>query len=169
MSYLDKINNVVDGIDLGKPIFTVRFKNNDISLDEGNWGLNLDKDNFIKILIHKYIERRFDKATKKYCTNTADAIKEIEREVIRKMIDIFIECSPNAKPRRTNAFRNFVYVIEQNKSVQEFKNSIFDIYEYYLNSTLTETINHTNNDVHRKNIYHLLCLMEKSYGKKTGN
>lgn len=167
MGYVDKINDVLNNIDLGKPIFEVRIGSNEITLNENGWDPDLDESICIDGFISKYARRRYSKTDKEYYVDIETTTTEIEHDVMRKILDVFIKCSPNTKPRRTNIFRNFYHVVEQNRNVQEFKNSIFDIYEYYFNSTLTETIDHNNNDVHRKNIYQLLCLMEKSYGKKT--
>ena len=167
MDYREKISSVINNMDLGEPIFQVDLSRNRVNLSEASWSADLNEGDLIDRLVNRHARRSFSRTEKKYTIDTECAIQDSEREVMRDIIDIFIRCSPNAKPRRTIIFKDFYNAVDCNKHNDEFKSAMFDIYEYYFDNTLTESISSTNNDVHRTNIYQLLCLMEKKYGKKT--
>lgn len=171
MSYVDKINSVVDALDLGKPIFNVQLRGKNIRVNDQEWNPHFDMSNFVESSVKSniYRYRMFDSNKKEYYVKKDDLVDSIISEHIDSIISIFTECSPYDQPRRTNIYKDFVEVVRGNKNNEKFRDAIFNIVEYYFNSTQTDSIRHPNNDVHRKNIYHLLCLMEKSYGKKTSN
>lgn len=171
MSYVDKISNIVDKLDMGEPVFKLRIRSKYISADEKEWNPNFNTNNFTEACIDFNIKRyrMFDSSRKEYYVNKDELINSIIKECVDSIILVFSECSPYDQPRRTNVYKDFIEVVKSNKNNESFRNAIFDIQEYYFNSALTDSITHPSNDVHRKNIYHLLCLMEKSYGKKTSN
>jgi len=169
MSYQERVEKIIDSLDLGKPIFNVSLRGKYLELEESNWDPGLEDKGFIENLVNRYARRTFSSSKRAYIVDKEDAIKNIGDHAMSNVLDVFVKCSPYSEPRRTNIYKGFCNVVNDNRNNIEFKKSIFDIYEYYHNSTLTESIKHPNNDVHRKNIYQLFFLMEKSYGKKTSN
>lgn len=169
MNYIDKINSRVEGLDVGKPIFEMHVAESVIRLSGQQWSPDLDDNDWYNLLVNKSCNRTFNKERKEYYIDKDATVGRIKHDVIRSITEIFKKCSPAKEPKRTKAYRNFRAIIEENRSTIDFINSIFDVAEFFYSVTKTESIKHPKNDVHRKNIYQLLCLMEKSYGKAKTN
>lgn len=165
MSYAERIKTVVDNLDLKKPVFHLTVTRNRIETEEDRWDPDLDEDDVLSFYINRYTRRKYDTVEKTYYVDSSMAIKGLEDEMYRNSIDMFMKTSPNKEPRRTNIYRSFCNMLEENIYKQEFKDSLFNIYEYFWSNTRDKQITHKENSVHRTNIYNLLCLMEKSYGK----
>jgi len=165
MSYLDRTRTVVDSLDMGKPIFKVIVRDNRLLVKEESWHPNLDDSNLVNKLVNRHADRLFNRESKHFYIDFSSLMQSIDSEMLSDMLDIFIACSPYDAPRRTNVYKSFRDIVGREKRNLEFKKSMFDIFEYYTTTTVTDSISKSENDVHRKNIYHLLCLMEKSYGK----
>lgn len=169
MSYKDKIETIVDAVDPGEPVFRLIVDKGFISPREDRWNVNLtniSENSFYHEYIRKNIRRTFDTTDKKWQIDKAILISKVERDVIRDINILFTKCSPAVAPKRTKVYKNFKAILDKSKHNVEFMNSMFDIAEYHWNQTQTDSILSATNDVHRKNIFRLLCLMEKSYGKK---
>ena len=169
MSYVERVKDIVNNLDLGTPMFDMNITKYHLTLKPTKGPINLDNNKFIESVIDMLFMVEYSVSDKKYTVDTDKLVHDIGLYVINSIKDVFIKCSPNKQPTRTNAYKNFIKILTDNRNNPEFVDAIFNIYEYYADNTLTESIQHKNNDVHRKNIYHLLCLMEKSYGKKTSN
>lgn len=169
MSYQDKIREVIKNMHLGTAEFKVDVYDKRIALIEYEWDHGLDTHNFIGFLVASYGDRAYDLTFRRYTMDADNVIGRSEKYIMGNIIGVFKACSPYNQPKRTKVYKDFCDVVRNNRRDEEFKKSIFDIHEYYFNSTLTDSIKHRNNDVHRTNVYQLLCLMEKSYGKKTSN
>lgn len=166
MNYIERIKAKTDTIDLKKPIFKIVFdRDGDIDAVEDDWSTGLSDNDILNTMINKCARRTFDKHTRTYCLNISEIQDHIRRETTGSLIDMFICCSPYDQPRRTNIYKSFYQTVKSNLQNQEFLNNAFNICEYYYDSTRTDSIKHPDNDVHKKNIYQLLCLMEKKYGK----
>jgi len=163
MSYAERIKTIVNGLDLKKPIFNLNVLQNRIELEEESWHPDLDDNDVISFYVNRYTRRQF--SDRKYSVDHTIAVKALEEDLYSCAVDMFTKTSPNKEPRRTNLYRSYCEIVRDNLYKQEFKDSIFNIYEYFWNSTRDKQITHRDNDVHRTNIYNLLCLMEKSYGK----
>lgn len=169
MSFVERVQDIVDNLDLGKPIFRVELRSKSVELREDDWHHGLNDDNLLEQMVARNVRRRFDSKAKKYYIDSGDIIENIGSHVIYDIDSVFMACSPFDQPRRTNAYKDFRETVNRNRNNLEFQKAIFDIYEYYHSNTQTDSISSPKNDVHRTNIYHLLCLMEKSYGKKSNN
>jgi len=169
VNYKDKIIAKIKTLDVGKPIFKLIINEQRVRLNEGSWEPNLDGTKFYNKLINCEVYRAFNVETKAFYIDEDEAIKKISNNVIRSIFNIFISCSSAKMPKRTKIYKQFQAVVKENRSKIEFVNSIFDIAEYYYQVTQTDSIKKRINDVHRKNIYQLLCLMEKSYEKNKTN
>lgn len=165
MSYVDRVKTAIDSLDLGEPIFKTSVRENAIMVTEQAWKSDLDNSDLVNYMVNRYGTRVYDPKKKEFYIDMIYLLKSIDHHIFNNVLDMFVQCSHYNSPRRTNAYKGFRDTVDRNKSNEEFKKQIFDIYEYYINSTSTDPIKHPDNDVHRKNIYHLLCLMEKSYGK----
>jgi len=169
MSYYERVEKVIKSMNLGEPLFEVTIRNNNINMQGIDWDSGLRGDKFIDEMINKFAVRYFNVASRSYTVDIDDATVNIGNHVLYSIMDVLCRCSPNSEPRRTKLYKSFNKTVSMNRNSKEFRAAIFDIYEYYYNNTQTESINHENNDVHRKNIFQLLCLMEKRYGKTTNN
>jgi len=166
MTIRNRVNSIVDNIDLGKPVYEVTLSEKRIKASLPHFNMNIDGEDFVSRCVERWMSRDYVSSENKFEINKEEIIEKTERQVHRNIIDLFIACSPYAKPRRTAIFKKFYYVVDENNNNEEFKKSIFDIYEYFYNNTRTESITHSSNDAHRTNIYQLLCLMERKYGKQ---
>lgn len=169
MNHQEKLKNKFTSLDLGKPIFELSISTQMIRMTGTKWSPNLEDGDMYNSLINENCSRSFDTKTKKYTINEDTIIERIEVAVARDIDNIFKSCSPAKEPKRTKAYKTFNTILRENRGKIEFMNSIFDIAEYYHQVTQTESINKSSNDVHRKNIFQLLSLMEKSYGKSKTN
>ena len=169
MSYIDKLNTMMDELDVGKPIFPISVNNNNVRVREERWKAGLEGADLYSLAINRECDRTFDKLKKEYYINREYVIININRWMHQVIRDIFLKSSPAVAPKRTKVYKAFINIMKENRHNEKFMNSIFDIAEYYYQVTETDSIDKKVNDVHRKNIYQLLCLMEKSYGKNKTN
>ena len=169
MNYVEKIRNIVDGLELGKPIFDVNVTDRDITLSTPQWMPGLDKSDYTNYLVETKARRTFSKSEKKFYVDSEEIINGVDRSLHADILNLFLRTSPNKAPRRTKIFKSFYSIVHTYKNNQDFKNTMFGILEYNYSVTQTESITSPNNDVHRKNIYQLLILMEKKYGKANSN
>lgn len=167
VNYIARIKEIISTIDLGEPIFTVSVGKKSIALEPQKWEKkSFDESICLEHMISRCFYREYDEVNCEYKVDEDQIIKSVNNNITSTCQEIFIACSPSKVPRRTTAFKDYIKMVAKNKKDnQEFLNNIFDICEYYWNNTQTESINDKNNDVHRQNIYQLLCLMEKRYGK----
>lgn len=165
----EKVDSIVSSLDVGIPIYTLNFRQTNISVSNSSWKPTIDDSDFVGSLVKKYINRRLDLKNRRYNLNTDELYSNIGDHSVSYLREIFSACSPYSEPRRTNVYKDFMAVINANQRDAEFQQAAFDLCEYYWNQTRTESIRSKNNDVHRTNIYNLLLLMEKRYGKKSSN
>lgn len=165
LDYKQKINKILDGINPGNAKFTLFVSDRYIKPNDGDWESGITEEGFLADQVKSRIVRHFNPKSKKWMIDRGRTISKIEHSILGDAHRMFMRCSPNMAPRRTKAYKNFRKVVNETKDV-EFVNSIFDITEYCETVTKTDSIQHTSNSVHRKNIYQLLCLMEKNYGSK---
>ena len=169
MNYVDKINSKLEGLDLGKPVFFLSVSPHVIRVNPNSWVPDIEENDMYDTLIKQHCNRSFSKTNKNYFIDNDLVVSRIKDDILTNTINIFLQCSPAKEPKRTKAYKSFRTILGKNRSRIDFVNSLFDINEYYQSMTKTESIKSPNNDVHRKNIYQLLCLMEKSYGKAETN
>ncbi len=165
MTYQDNIEAVINSIKFEKPIFDVLVSDTELEAKPKSWRANLDESSMINRYVNRFAIRTYNGHTKKFIIHTAELIEDVNRDLVADIINIFLNCSPYDMPRRTKAYKAFRKVVAENTKNIKFLDSIFNISEYYTNNTTTGSIQNKDDGVHRKNIYHLLCLMEKSYGK----
>ena len=123
-------------------------------------------DIFFHSLLHRCV---WCPGKKKFYVDSEEIINGVDRQLHADLLNLFLRTSPNKAPRRTKIFKSFYNMTHSYKHNQDFKNTMFGILEYNHSVTQTESITSSNNDVHRKNIYQLLVLMEKKYGKTNSN
>jgi len=170
MSYIDKINAILDEIDPGNATFKILITDNYVRVEDSHWTIPTPtEEDFYNSRVHYCVSRSLNKETLKYEIDKDSTVSKIENDVYNDIVNIFQKCSPTKEPRRTKIYKSFVEVVRQNKSTIKFSSALFDISEYYYNSAKTDSIKNSINDVHRKNIYQLLCLMEKNYAKRKTN
>ncbi len=168
MSYKEKINNILDEIEINNSKFTLIIKKNLIRINEPSWTPSFKNiEGFYEFNLRNHIQRSFNKESKKYVINKEKTITYLVEGVLSNLRHIFTRCSPAKKPPRTKAYKDFFETLRKNRNNEAFINSIFDISEYFYTITKSGSISHVDNDVHRKNIYQLLCLMGKKYGKES--
>ena len=168
MNYIEKIEKIIATIDVGNPIFKVNVNSHQIRINDFPWSTNLVKG-YYEDLIRVNCRRDFEKGLNRYVINTQHIIACVVNEMRHNGVSLYLECAPNKEVRRTKAYKLFLATHNENSSNIEYINSMFDISEYYYNVTKTDSINKTSNDIHRKNIFQLLTLMERKYGKKTSD
>ena len=166
MNYRYKINKILNDIDPGKAEFRINVSDRYIQPRIKSWEVTLEGDGFYEEAINKYANREFLSKEKKFIIDREETISTIQHRVMGRAEQMFRTCSPAKAPKRTKAYKTFRTVLYDNKGTIDFVNSIFDIAEYYHTITKTDSITDDKNDVHRKNIFQLLCLMEKNYGSK---
>lgn len=170
MSYEEKIKAVLSQVDLGKPSFILRVSNSAIRPVSADWKPNIDDNGeFFNDMTRPHIYRSFSSSSNSYYLDTTDIINRVKDSVVRNAVNLFVETSPAKEPKRTTAYKSFMKVFNENRSKIDFINAMFDIAEYHYKVTATDSIKSKSNDVHRKNIYQLLCLMEKNYGQTKKN
>jgi len=165
-NYLDKINKILDNINPGSSEFKLIITGRYLKPKASEWNTNLPEEGFYEYYINRHAHRTFNIDKKKWILDKDTTINQIESSILNSIDGIFRKCSPNKAPRRTKIYKSFCQVVYNNKGTIEFINSVFDIAEYYKSVTGVKSIITETNDVHRKNIYQLLCLMEKNYGSK---
>lgn len=168
MIYSDKIKNLIDQVDVGEPIFKIEITPNEIYIRDQDWSVYLG-DGFYEQLVSSHIMRCFDRSTKQYTINYLNVQSGVVNSVLRNIMNIYTECSPNLEPRKTKGYKLFQLMYRLDTGTKEFIDSVFGIAEYYHSVTKTDSIKSTINDIHRKNIFQLLTLMERKYGKKASN
>lgn len=170
MSIYDKINAIIDNIDPGRPEFKVNVRKDYISIRPYDWNSGIESGaGFYETLVKHNIRREFSSDSKKWAIDRQHVINEIKGHIVRSASEIFQSCSPAKEPRRTKIYKSFRTILKDNSSKIDFINAMADIAEYYYSVTRTDSIEKSINDVHRKNIYQLLCLMEKRYAKRKEN
>lgn len=169
MQYQDKINSVIDSLELGEPIFDIKVRNEKISAKPANWEINLDHSDFTERMVKRCVERKYNADKRAFYIDNDTVIREIEDTIVNGIMQLFKACSPYDAPRRTKIYKDFTATVRRNYRNSKFINDLYNIKEYVHSVTQTDSITHRTNDVHRKNVYSLLCLMEKNYGEKTSN
>lgn len=167
MSYKAKIDEVLDSLDLGSAKFNLNIRKDSIRVNEQKWIFNPSAGSTVyKDIVGKVMNRTFNKDSNKYEFDRERIYRDSYRLVRDDLNHIFQQCSPAKEPRRTKLYKTFSAILKECHGKTEFVNSLFDIAEYYYTVTETESIKSQKNDVHRKNIFQLISLMEKSYGKE---
>lgn len=169
MSFIDKINALIDNVDPGKAEFIVGVRKDYISIRAPAWDSNISNQGYYESLLKRTIIRTYLNEGRRWLIDRDRTISSIQNQIIYQIYEIFRSCSPTKEPKRTKIYKSFCAMLGENKGKIDFINSIADVSEYYYLVTKTEPIKNINNDVHRKNIYQLLCLMEKSYVKRKTN
>lgn len=170
MSYIDKFDSVLGRVDIGQAKFAVDVRSNVIRIKDTGWTFNLDtEEGFYTELAQKSTIRTFNSIEKKFVIDKDKTLERADAYIINDVKKLFIKCSPAKEPRRTKVYKSFLSILNQNKGKIDFMSSLYDICEYAHKITQTESISHISNDVHRKNIFQLLSLMERSYGKTETN
>ena len=170
MSYIEEITKVLDAIEIEPAIFKVEVSKSYISLQRPDVKYKLDLDTFYGSLLDSTgIIKNFSSIEKEFQIDYESTCVQALNDVLYGIRYVFNKCSPAKEVRRTKAYKIFNSILSDNRNNEEFITNIFNIYEYYLHSTKEYTITNNINDVHRKNIFQLLCLMEKKYGKKNNN
>ncbi len=166
MSYIDKIDKILDTVVFGDVELNLGITDTRVTPKRDTWSITLDGDDFYSRNVKYYAKRTLDAAKSKWMINRNEVISSIENRVHSRARTLFTHVSPAKAPKRTKIYKSFCTVLEKNKGKIEFMNSLFDIAEYRYSVTSTESILSKTNDVHRTNIYQLLCLMEKRYGQE---
>ena len=166
LNYKQKINKILDDVNPGDAEFKLNVSERYIRPRVKSWKADVMGQGFYEDHVNRYAYREFIPTEKKYIINREETIEQIEHRVLSLIDGVFKLCSPNKAPRRTKIYKSFRTILYANKGRIDFMNSVFDIAEYYKSVTTEKAIATETNDVHRKNIYQLLCLMEKNYGSK---
>lgn len=169
MNYIEKMENLLDSLDTGGSKFEIRVGDEFLRVVDSKWEPDFVTEGFYEDNLEDYISRYFDRDLKEYTINKDKTIRVLEDHIIHSMYGIFINCSPAKEPTRTKAYKGFIATLKDNKGKIEFTNSLFDIAEYFYSVTRTHSIKKEVNDIHRKNIFQILCLMEKNNAKRKKN
>jgi len=167
MSYKDKISAVVDTLDLGKVEFEVVVNAASIRVHQEKWNANIG-GSFYNELVNGRAVRRFNVDKNKFYIESS-IVSLIKSDVIYDLKDIYCVCSPAKNVRATKGWKRFNVMLNDYKyanNIDKEINTLFDICEYHYSVTRTDSIISATNNVHRTNIFQLLSLMEKSYGKE---
>lgn len=123
-----------------------------------------DYDIVIANEICEATSKKYDSETNTF-TLVCD-ISHIEKSICNSLKHLMHKCHPAKKPPRTKFYKGFILTVNDNKHNEDFVNDAVNILEYHRSVTETESITSKNNDVHRKNIFKLIELMERKYGAK---
>jgi hypothetical protein len=167
MNYVQKIRDRIIAIDPGQSEFNLAVRANRITVKSDVWQPDLHpSESFVDYIVADGgLNRAFNRETREWYIEGEFAIDRANSFLLRNAKSAFISCSPAKAPRRTKLWKSFLRLLEKNKHNVDFMNSLYDIEEYRWSVTKTESIGASSNDVHRKNIFQLLTLMEKNYGK----
>lgn len=170
MNYIDKLTTLLKTIEIKPAKFKVNVREQRIDIIKPDFEYEILGEGYYYTLLQSAsVVRKLNLATKKFEVDCDETISQVKDDVIYNIIRTFSICSPSEHPRRTKAYKDFTEIVRKNRNNVKVITDIFNIYEYYLDSIKTNKINHETNDVHRKNIFQLLCLMEKKYGKTNDN
>jgi hypothetical protein len=90
------------------------------------------------------------------------------REILKTLFDIYNCCCPNKGTRTGNKkIKNFGSFLNNTSIIDDHFDTVMNIIDYYM--PIENTLNLEKNKVHKDNIFVLLDLMEKRYGKKSSN
>lgn len=165
MSHIDKIEKVLNSINCdASPNLKVDLLATYIRIEQPKLKVGLEGEN--KDFYNNYISGSMHSSYDyKNCTWNIDkprTVRAVEDGIIYEARRIFERCSPAKAPRRTKVYKSFNMMTHRNVREVDFMTHLMDICEYYNN---VGDIRSEANDVHRKNIFKLLCLMEKNYGE----
>lgn len=163
----EKLEHLLDSVDLGKPIMNLSVSKSAIRLREPEFTPSFETEGFYEELLLPSVRRFFN--GKEFELDKRSILDRVKFQIMDEIKTLFIACSDAKEPTRTKAYKGLVGVIDDNKFKKEFMDSLYDIAEYNYQVTRTESIKSKSNDVHRKNIFQLLSLMEKRYGKAETN
>lgn len=174
MKHFDKIKDILAEVDPGRPVVQVILSgSNNLRIREYPWSPNLQEDSFHKSMVNQFTrrDRVISGDNKGYSIDVTNTVDAIRAHVVYNFIHVFTEACPNKEPRRTSLYKSIVALTRQLNNRYDEHNLdalslMFDIYEYYWSTTKEVSLNNETNSVHRKNIYHLINILEQKHGRK---
>lgn len=127
--------------------------------------------------LQKLINERFnseieiDPLKKSFFLSDDNVVEGVKSQIGRDIMSLFVSTSYNKAPRMTKVYKSLKKITHpryaRNSENDEVVKKMASILNYH-DKVLTESelsIKHEKNAAHRKNLYSLLVLMEKKYGK----
>lgn len=168
MMHEETIMSMLKQLDPGEPVVKIRLQGaRSLKVEQLAWAPNLPGDSFHEFLINSHTTRHliFGGPHKGYVIDERGSWSNIRSSVISDFSKVLSDAIPNKNPRRTDIFKK-VHNLLRNRINTELLNFIFDVSQYHWSVTKEVSLKHESNDVHRKNIYHLIKLLEQRHGSK---
>lgn len=169
MKCMKDIDNFLDNIDSGDPIYKVGVGYNDIilAIDEWQYANDLRKsDNWLERCVALELRRKFSFSDNEMVLRDRENIKDnILRHVRRAIYDVARMTSPAVKPNRTKAYKEMVDIAQAFYTDGKFINDMLPILNYYFDAK-TDTKDNKQFEVHKKNVFGLFEILRKKYGNK---
>jgi hypothetical protein len=168
MKFFERIKSVTESVDAGEPTLTLSLGHNksSIRVDSKPWSPQVE-DSFIGNLVKANIRRNgsFFGEQLGYTIDASATAGSIRDSIISDFSRVYTSCSFNKEPTRTNSFKQLKVLLRMAHRNDEIFEDIFKLYEYYESVTQNVSIKNENNEVHRKNILHLIDVLGKKHGR----
>lgn len=168
MKFFERVKSVTESVDAGEPILTLKLGPNKraIRVESKPWSPQVE-DSFIGNLVKANIRRdgSFFGEQLGYTIDASATASSIRDSVISDFSRVYTTCSFNKEPTRTNSFKQLKVLLRTANRNDDIFEDLFKIYEYYESVTQNVSIKNENNEVHRKNILHLIDVLGKKHGR----
>ena len=168
MKFFERVKAVTDNVDAGEPTLTLKLGigKSSIRVDSKPWSPQVE-DSFIGNLVKANIRRNgsFFGEQLGYTIDASATACSIKDSVVSDFSRVYTSCSFNKEPTRTNSFKQLKGLLRIAHRNDDIFEDIFKIYEYYESVTQSVSIKNENNEVHRKNILHLIDVLGKKHGR----
>jgi len=168
MKFYERIKLAVQEIDPGKPILklSIGYSKTSIRVDQPNWNPQIE-DSFIGNLIRPNLRRGtvFHGSDSGFVIDIEHTVNAVKDYILTDFSRVYKQCSLNKEPTRTKGFKQLKKLIRCAYREEEIFDDMFKIYEYFDSVTQSSTIRSENNDVHRRNILHLIDVLGKKHGR----
>ena len=169
MKSIKEINDFIDSVDLGEPVYKMRLSYNDIELDLGPWqfknNLKNDKSFWLNYDISRHLRRKFSIIDNKMILCDKDEILDsIKSRIDSAIRDVAMQVSPAEQPKRTKAYKDLVEIIRCNGKKDTFYDDMLPVLNYYYKSKTDTKDNKETMKVHKNNVFALFEILRKKYG-----
>jgi hypothetical protein len=169
MNNLNDISEYIDTIPLGEPVYDISLSyGDDINMRMKDWEAKEElkcSDNWLDYQIGKNLHRKFNKETRKMeLIDKEDLLNDIKYHVANYVPVLVKRTSPAEQPKRTKVYKELENIGYNNRKNDNFINDMIPIMNYFQSHVENGT---ESTEVHRKNVFGLLDILRKKYGKSS--
>jgi len=164
MNSVKEINEFLDNVDCGEAVYSIDVGYGDLCLNLSDWDCKnkLSKsDDWLIYQVADNIRRCYSaSANKMILQNRDNTFRRICDRIVRVVIQVGLETSPAAQPRRTKVYKELMRVSNENEENSAFIDDILPVLNYYYKADKKSE----DFKVHTMNTHALLGMLIKKHG-----